>query len=1113
MNRTTFRTLRVGAVLLALLAGAAGAALAQNAVIRGTVRSDVGELVEGASVIIPELAIQSATAANGQFMISIAAARVRNQAVNLRVRMIGFRPVGQALTVRPGEQVFDVTLTTDINRLEDIVVTGVMEGTPQTSMTFTVARVDVANLSVPAINPLSQLAGQVPGVSVMTTTGRPGASPDVLLRGPTSIDASGRGQEPLYIVDGVILSGGLPAINPMDIENIEVVKGAAGASLYGARAANGVINITTKSGRTAAEGLTFRARQETGAGDIEHVFELATQHALLTEPNGTRLCIADNAQPLCARALDWIAERNRVNNEPGDYALIPRTLTLDPGSTISAGPLKQRFLASFWPVPVYNNVRQATTRSPFISTNVDATGRMGNTQYYVSASYLDQKGATWGLDGYQRFTSRLNVDQRIGSNLSLAFRSFYARGTQDGFSLTGSGGSFFWLTRQSAATDLLARDTLGRLMARANVLNAGEQNGNRLIYMTENGITDMRTDDRFIGGGTLRWTPLSWVDFEGNFSYDRASYRYKYVRPRGFRTQSYQRTGYQGFLEYNPSGEENFNGSLNMTVRRNVGRDLATKFSFRYLYEQQSNQFVDEYGSLLAVVGIDAAINATSSQAIRSGLESTRLVGMFAGANFEYKQRYIADFLIRRDGSSLFGADNWWATFGRASLAYRMSQESWWPFRDALNEFKLRASYGTAGGRPRWSAQYETYTIGAGGSLAPGQLGNAQLRPETNVENEFGADIEMFRRVGVTVTYSHSQTRDQILNVPTPAITGFGSQWQNAGTLDNKTWELSVNLPVVRTRDLSWSMRFNYDRTRTMISRLDIPPYFTGAPTQGAENMLQIKEGERYGTMYGNRVLIGYEDCAKLPTAFQSQCGEGLAFQTNNEGYLVWVGQGNSPDEGLSKNLWMAKLPAAVAPWGAPLNWGMLITQRDSVGSRMSVPIGNALPDFRFSVSQNLQFRRLTVYALLEAVIGRDVWNEGRHWSYMDFINRDLDQRGVDPGLAKPIGYYWRIGPPDHSGIGGMYQALGPYNHLVEDASFAKLRELSLTYRVGRVGGFGNWDVSLIARNLFTLTGYSGFDPEVGYGGGTTSSSTINAVDAYVFPNLRTLTFALSTSF
>lgn len=201
----------------------------------------------------------------------------------------------------------------------------------------------------------------------------------------------------------------------------------------------------------------------------------------------------------------------------------------------------------------------------------------------------------------------------------------------------------------------------------------------------------------------------------------------------------------------------------------------------------------------------------------------------------------------------------------------------------------------------------------------------------------------------------------------------------------------------------------------------------------------------------------------------------------------------------------------------------MLITQRDSAtGSPTQRRLGTALPDWRFSVSQTLQWRRLSLYALLEGVMGREVWNQGRHWSYFDLINYDVDQRGKDVGDAKPIGYYWRSAPPEHAaGIGGIYHTLKPTNITVEDASYAKLRELSLTYHVGRIGGVGSWDVSLIGRNVFTITKYRGFDPEVGIlgsgGAAATStaagSGTINAIDAYTFPNQRTLTVALSTSF
>lgn len=1135
MNRSTFRTLRVNAVLLALLAGTAGAAWAQNAVIRGTVRSDVGELIEGASVIIPEMAIQTATGAGGRYLISIAAARVRNQAVTLRVRMIGFRPASQALTVRPGEQVLDFTMAADINRLEDIIVTGVMEGTEQARVPFSVARVDVSSLRVPAVNPLAQLAGQVPGVQVTTFSGRPGATPDVILRGPTSIVAAGRTQEPLYIVDGVIISGGLPAINSQDIENIEVVKGAAGASMYGARAANGVINITTKSGRTAAEGLTFRIRSEAGFSDIEREFELTRQHTLMLNETGERFCTYDTSQPLCARTLDWIAETNRVNQYPGDYALTPTSLAYDPGATISGLSLRQNFLSRYWPVPTYNPVRQVTTNSPFINTNADVTGRMGGTQYFASVSQLRQQGSIRLLNGFTRYTARLNVDQRIGNNLSLAFRSYYSRGRSDGRNNDGGGNLFFRLTRQPAAANLIQRDTIGRLYIRSNIMGGGSQNQNPLLWTTGNGYLDPSTNDRFIGGGTFRWQPFSWMDVEANFSYDRSTTKNETLTPKGFRTQGSAWTAYQGSLNYGVSGSEANNSSLNVTARRNFGRDLATKYSFRYLFERQDYWSRGLSGYPLAVAGgIDNAANATANYSISASRSSQRLIGLFAGMNLEYRERYILDVLFRRDGSSLFGVENRWANFGRASLAYRVSQESWWPWRDFLNEFKLRASYGTAGGRPPFAAQYETYSIGAGGSLAYGQLGNVNLKPETNVERELGADMELFRRVGVTFTYSHSDTRDQILPVPASAFKGFTTQYLNAGTLTNTTYELSVNVPVVRRRDLSWSWRFNWDRTRTVISKLNVAPFQIGPGAQGTGDLIEIAEGLRYGSIYGFYVLRGAEDCAKLPAPYRDDCGTPTSsFQVNDDGFLVWVGSGNTWQDGLAKNLWMTSLPgcrnkitrlaescgtAAVdttAPWGVSLAWGTLISWRDDqYGLRRRERLGTALPNAHFSVSQTLQYRRLTLYAMLEGVFGRNVWNQGRHWSYLDFMNRDEEQRGRSPETAKPIGYYYRSGPPESpSGIGGWYQTLNPYNFLIENAAYAKLREMSLTYHVGRIGGMGNWDVSVIGRNLFTISKYTGFDPEVGLGGGDSQSGLVNAVDAYSFPNTRTFTFALSTSF
>jgi hypothetical protein len=154
----------------------------------------------------------------------------------------------------------------------------------------------------------------------------------------------------------------------------------------------------------------------------------------------------------------------------------------------------------------------------------------------------------------------------------------------------------------------------------------------------------------------------------------------------------------------------------------------------------------------------------------------------------------------------------------------------------------------------------------------------------------------------------------------------------------------------------------------------------------------------------------------------------------------------------------------------------------------------------------------------VDASIGQRVWNEGFHWAHLDFLSHDVDQVGKSVETAKPIGYYYRAAPPDNgSGVGGFYDLLGPNNFSVENASYAKLRELSVAYHFGRLAGSGDWSLSVVGRNLMTLTGYRGFDPEVGIAGdpnqNISGSRAINAVDAFVFPNLRTFTVRLATSF
>jgi len=409
------------------------------------------------------------------------------------------------------------------------------------------------------------------------------------------------------------------------------------------------------------------------------------------------------------------------------------------------------------------------------------------------------------------------------------------------------------------------------------------------------------------------------------------------------------------------------------------------------------------------------------------------------------------------------------------------------------------------------------------GSFSLVTLGNRNLKPELHKEIEVGGDVELWNRYAFNVTYAHAKIERQILPVPVSASTGFQRQWLNAGTLSNKTLEMSLNIPLLQRRDLQWSTRVIYDRNRSVVTQLDVPPFFFGADLQGTGSIFQAIVGERLGTFYGHRFIT---DCSELPAPFSSDCGGTTSsFQRNDQGLLVWVGRGNNPGMGISDNLWETQL--ASGPWGVAMNWGMPILLRNDKGQALNVALGNALPDFRFAVTQDVRFKKFNLYALVDASVGQKVWNQGFHWAHLDFLSHDVDQVGKSVENAKPIGYYWRTSPVDgFTGLGGFYDQLAPNSETVEDASYAKLRELLFSYHIGPIAQTGDWEISIVGRNLFTITGYRGFDPEVGLSGGSqlsglsggtalngAGSAAINAVDAFTFPNLRTFTIGLSSTF
>jgi hypothetical protein len=247
----------------------------------------------------------------------------------------------------------------------------------------------------------------------------------------------------------------------------------------------------------------------------------------------------------------------------------------------------------------------------------------------------------------------------------------------------------------------------------------------------------------------------------------------------------------------------------------------------------------------------------------------------------------------------------------------------------------------------------------------------------------------------------------------------------------------------------------------------------------------------------------------------------GKMFQVNDMGYVVYVPVGFSWRDGITRNLWQTSLASAGSPWNVPLSFGHAIIDRplrDEAGAGVGISqiLGNVMPDFRATVSNNFQYKRVNAYALFDGTFGHRIYNMGEQWGLFDWASDNFDMRKRTVEEAKPIGYHWRVGPPENSaGTGGFYDILGVNNYNFEDGSYVKLREANLSYHIGPVRGVGDWTVGLVGRNLLTFTKYSGYDPEIGGNHTNTgaNSGLISQVDAFDFPTLRNYTISLSTRF
>src|SRR5690625_1086269 len=623
----------------------------------------------------------------------------------------------------------DFQMQTTLVDLDELVITGVAGETPRVKVPFVVEKMSADQLPVPAISGVgSMIQGKLSGVQVVSGSGMPGEETSILLRGPTSIVGS---SDPLYIVDGVILAASSVDLDALDIESVEVVKGAAAASLYGSRAASGVIQITTRRGRDFNEDQNrFTFRTEYGASDLERRLDLARNHPYLMNSEGTAFIDEDGNEVGYAEAI------------------------------LAGGDLYKTFQDGRYPMRTYDHLDRFFRSGHSLTNYLSAEGRSGRSNYHASFGDVREEGVVYGHDGYRRQSARINLDYGLGEPISLSLTSSFSRSYQDDIDANDRTGAFGRLTFISPAADLLARDPeTGRLLVDPDPRGTALNPLYSVLY------TDRFNErQRVIAGATLRVEPFPWFSVEGNISYDRSDRRHLDYTPRGYETGGGDLS--TGSLFMSDQEIEGINGSLTASFNHRIG-ELTSRIRLRYLTEGEDYSYLSASGRDFVVEDLRSLGALMGGLSVNSQETTIRSEGYFLISDFDYKDRYIASFLVRRDGSSLFGPDNRWHTYYRASLAYRMTEEGWWPF-EAITEFKPRYSIGTAGGRPSFSAQYETYAIGSGGVLSPRTLGNRDLRPEHPTEQEFGLDLSILDRVAFGLTYAHSVNEEQLLEIPLP---------------------------------------------------------------------------------------------------------------------------------------------------------------------------------------------------------------------------------------------------------------------------------------------------------------------------------------------------------
>lgn len=1055
---------------LALIGLGIGIAFAQSKVSGTVTDAESGEPLQGVAVLIKGTTVGMFTNGEGKYTLEVPSGNS-----TLLFTFLGKKTVEEQID---GRSTINVGLEPDFLAIDEVVVTAVGLEANRRTLGYSIQNVDADDIvNSRETNLVNALNSKVAGVTVVSSSGSPGASANIRIRGSVSVNGS---NSPLFVVDGVPIDNSTSGngvagvdnsnraidVNPNDIESLTVLKGPAATALYGIRAANGAVIITTKSGVAGKPKVVVSASYT--IDQVNKVPELQSEWAQ-GEPRGGVLTYRG---PETFEGESWgprISDLEFDGDETYPYSSLGRLVPRGTGDGTPA--------IAYDPFDFFVNGNT-------LDLNASVSGGDERTNYYISAGRLMSNGVV-PLATFNRNTFKVKagtkISRKLSAEMSANFINSGGNRIQRGSNLNGV---MLGLLRNAPTFDL-GNGKVGREAANDpssyDVLPNGFQRSYRSgiydnPYWTVN--KNPSTDDvnRIIGYSQLKYEIndfLSVVYKLGiDFFTDRRNGAFD-INP-GWDV-GYINNSFQSSRDLNSDFLIQFNKNFGSKV--NVNATVGHNYYDTRVVTQSTN------GATLSSPGFYHISNASTIQG-GEGIGQRRLVGVFGTANFSYDNFFFFNASARQDWSSTLGAENNGIFYPAFSAGLAITELLGMSENPILPYAKLRASWGQVGNDAPFSyatANYFGSAFSGGDGFISGisypafgtnafelssALGNSQLRPETTTTLEFGAELKFLQgRVGLDYTYYNSTSRDIVVSVSLPAPTGFTNIVQNAGVITNKGHEAILTAVPVRTRDFEWNIDLNFTAYQNIVDSL--APGISQIGLAGfTSTSSRVVVGEPYGAIFGS------------------------GFQKDEQGRTI-IGENGYPLQDAQTQVF-----------------------------------GDPNPDWLAGLRNTFRWKGLSLSALIDIRQGGDVWcgtcgiidyfgtsKKSGDLRETDVVFEGVTEDGnvntqsvkyfdINNSPNNPNGAYWR-----RYGFGGITEMS------VYDASWVRLREVTLSYSLPKsvVSKLSAGDVTftLSGRNLWLSTQYPGIDPETNLSG----ASNGFGLDYFNMPNTKSYGGSIRVTF